>query len=806
MEMNFTKRKFNRLKWIFQSLTLSSIILIGLINSNLQAQINDNGAVHTVGYNGSYQDFAIPMNPAISKISFTLNGGDGGYAQVTDSYPDITCFCETSVTVKSNGGSGSTTNLTFQVGSGANQIPHGSTIRFVVGRAGVSGASNGAVGVGLDYGGGGGGTAVLYKAPTDASFTLIGVAGGGGGAYQGMVAWSSVDAEDGQGGRSGEGGGSGNGDLGPGGGGSSGNGGGGNPGLGSLGGGGGGAFSNGGGVDCISFQGSSINGEGGAGGQDGGYGGNSEGCLSFSWRNGGFGFGGGGAGSGAGGGGGGYSGGGVGGTTGRGGGGGSFMASFRESGSVTAGGNTGSPANGFVNYQVTLNAPPIVSCKNATIYLNANGNASISATDITQSASDPENGPLTYGVNKTTFNCSNVGENTVTLTVTDNAGLTATCTAKVTVIDNIPPTVNTKNALIQLNAAGSASITTAMINNGSTDNCGIQSYALDKMNFNCTNVGQNTVVLTVTDVNGNTASKTATVTVEDKIAPTVITKNATIQLDAMGQASITTAMINNGSTDNCGIQSYALDKMNFNCTNVGQNTVVLTVTDVNGNTASKTATVTVQDNIAPTIVSTTPTPAVLWPPNHKMVPVEIKLNTFDNCAGSACKIISVTSNEPLNSTGDGNTAIDWQITGDYKVDLRAERSGNLVGRVYTITMECTDASGNKTRSTTTVTVPHDQGKKGREAADVEEYPNGLSINVLGNPTFKGTPFVLEIQSNDNTPNILLKTYDGMGRINETIEGLQNGQKLQIGSKYPIGVHYAEVIQNSNRKIIKLLKQ
>jgi hypothetical protein len=53
--------------------------------------------------------------------------------------------------------------------------------------------------------------------------------------------------------------------------------------------------------------------------------------------------------------------------------------------------------------------------------------------------------------------------------------------------------------------------------------------SLDKTSFSCSNVGANTA-LRVTDTNGNVATKTAIVTVEDKIAPVALTKNITVQL------------------------------------------------------------------------------------------------------------------------------------------------------------------------------------------------------------------------------------------------------------------------------------
>jgi photosystem II stability/assembly factor-like uncharacterized protein len=110
----------------------------------------------------------------------------------------------------------------------------------------------------------------------------------------------------------------------------------------------------------------------------------------------------------------------------------------------------------------------------------------------------------------------------------------------------------------------------------------------------------------------------------------------------------------------------------------------------------------------PVIAALTAAPAVLWPPNHEMVPVTISVDVSDNCdaavAGS-CHIVAVTSNEPAGVEGSGKTAPDWAITGKLTLLLRGERSGNGTGRVYTVTVECTDGAGNHATRTTTVVVP-----------------------------------------------------------------------------------------------------
>ena len=83
--------------------------------------------------------------------------------------------------------------------------------------------------------------------------------------------------------------------------------------------------------------------------------------------------------------------------------------------------------------------------------------------------------------------------------------------------------------------------------------------------------------------------------------------------------------------------------------------------------------------------------------------------TDDSGAAPTCRIISVTSNESADGAGD--TAPDWEITGALSANLRAERSGQGSGRIYTIVVECKDASGNAATGSVTVTVPGSQRKK-----------------------------------------------------------------------------------------------
>src|SRR5437868_11067515 len=169
------------------------------------------------------------------------------------------------------------------------------------------------------------------------------------------------------------------------------------------------------------------------------------------------------------------------------------------------------------------------------------------------------------GITPNTFTCVNVGPNPVTLTVTDVNGNEQTCTATVTVEDKVKPVAVCQNITVQLDATGNASITAAQINNGSTDACGIASVRVTPTTFTCANVGPNPVTLTVTDVNGNEQTWIASASGKDKVKTVAVCQNITVQLDATGNASITAAQINNGSTDACGIASVSVTPNTFTC-------------------------------------------------------------------------------------------------------------------------------------------------------------------------------------------------------------------------------------------------
>lgn len=113
----------------------------------------------------------------------------------------------------------------------------------------------------------------------------------------------------------------------------------------------------------------------------------------------------------------------------------------------------------------------------------------------------------------------------------------------------------------------------------------------------------------------------------------------------------------------------------------------------------------------PPEVTVTVTPNELWPVNHRVVPIGVSVSAVDDKDPSPLIALeSITSSEPANGQGDGNTEEDILVEEDGTIYLRAERSGNGEGRVYTITYRATDANGNAGFGSAEVLVPHSKGK------------------------------------------------------------------------------------------------
>lgn len=323
----------------------------------------------------------------------------------------------------------------------------------------------------------------------------------------------------------------------------------------------------------------------------------------------------------------------------------------------------------------------------------ANGTASISPTGGTG------NYNIVWSNGQTGTSASGLAAGNYAVSVSDDNGCQAQLSVEISVDDTEAPTVIAQDLEISLNTNGQATLSASQVNNGSLDNCAIASMTINQTSFTCADLGTHQVTLTVVDEAGNTSTGTANITVVDSQDPVISVNSIVISLDANGEATLEAAMLDGGSTDNCGIVERTLSQSSFNCNDLGQNAVELTIMDASGNQATGTAVVTVEDNMAP---------AITCPANMVLATCEPVANfgaiqASDNCASSpeveqiaglpsgATFPIGVTTQTFEANDGHGNTntctftievlpAMEIELAGD-NVTCNGEANGKLSAEV-----------------------------------------------------------------------------------------------------------------------------
>ncbi len=340
-------------------------------------------------------------------------------------------------------------------------------------------------------------------------------------------------------------------------------------------------------------------------------------------------------------------------------------------------------ANCAATVNITDVTPPTAICQNATIQIGAGGTATVTAANIDGGSNDACSGSgsaLARVASPSSFNCSQVGIQTVTLTVYDAPGSSASCSANVTVQDNIPPNATCNSATVSLAPNDTFLMYTFVLENlvNASDNCGLSAtHGLGEIDayITCEDVGTRLINFTINDVNGNSTPCPVMFTVLENTPPDAACKNTLVNLDANGDASIAGSDVDGGSSDNCGIASLSVSPSAFSCNDLGSNGVVLTVTDGSGNSASCSASVTVLDNTPPTAGCQNLTLQLDANGNTGTSPNSIESGSSDNCG------TVITQNLTPNS-------FDCNDIGANTVTLTVrDNHGNTASCTATVTVE-----------------------------------------------------------------------------------------------------------------------
>jgi hypothetical protein len=385
-------------------------------------------------------------------------------------------------------------------------------------------------------------------------------------------------------------------------------------------------------------------------------------------------------------------------------------------------------------------------------------------------------------IDRNTFTIDDLGEQDVTLTVTDAAGNSSFCTTTITIVssDKEEPQVVANPMTVYLDETGNYTFNQQdleVMAAGTTDNRTpfeeLKLVAYPKM-FNCAQIGEIIHVrLTVEDEDGNNARKWTTVNVLDTIAPMAVCRNIEVYLDENGQAVITPEQVNDTTSfDACGIESINLDRDTLSCIDLGEASVTLMVTDINGNVGTCTAMVMVYDTLAPISVLVADVELEVEPGVCETA-VEYPESLFtDNC-GMALELTAGLGPDGIFPLG--TTTETWIATDD---------AGNTAEITFNVIVTTTNAQPTldtvinviTNEDTSPVTVELTGISYGIDCAEQE-----VTVSAIADNTDLVTAVTVEYVDGDSIGSVMITLApdkNGTSDITVTVEDSEGGSFTQ----------------------------
>ncbi|WP_158611356.1 zinc-dependent metalloprotease [Mangrovimonas spongiae] len=323
--------------------------------------------------------------------------------------------------------------------------------------------------------------------------------------------------------------------------------------------------------------------------------------------------------------------------------------------------------------------PPIAICQDITIQLDTNGNASTTASAVDNGSYDACGGVPSLSLSKTNFNCSDLGTNSITLNVTDSDGNISSCTATVTVEDNVNPIITCPSSRSIKCDEDSTPANTGFAT--ATDNCD----ATPNITFSdvenltgCGGTGTITRTWRATDGSGNTSSCTQIITLVDASAP-VITCPDDLDVEC-GSDYSPSATGTATAVDNCDtnpVLTYS-DVTDLNgCGATGTITRTWTATDACGNVSSCEQIISIIDTTPPTAICQDITVQL-----GDKESVSITASQIDNGSNDICSNVTLAIDQSV---------FTCYMLGDHQVTLTVtDACGNVSSCIAKVTLEGPD--------------------------------------------------------------------------------------------------------------------
>lgn len=513
------------------------------------------------------------------------------------------------------------------------------------------------------------------------------------------------------------------------------------------------------------------------------------------------------------------------------------------------------------SFTVTVNdteAPGITCPADVTVNCqDDNSSASTGTATATDNCTDVESIVITQSQTSTQTATGAGHYNYVinrTWRATDESGNFSECTQTITVRDITAPVI-TCPANVTLNCQNNNTSTATGVATG-TDNCSavaITQTQTSTQNANPANAGYYNYVISrtwkATDETGNFNTCVQTITVRDITAPVALCKPVTITL-VNGAATITASSVNNGSYDNCSSVTISVSKTSFNCSNIGNNTVTLTVTDVSGNSSTCTAMVTVVGEIPSCSITAIPGNTIYtggvptnlylgYGPQTLTLQVSVPASGAPYTYAWSGGVLSNynTANPVFKAATAGLFTYTVLVTNKYGCvttcsvticvkDIRVPGSPANNMKVYVC------HNGNTISISTSGVPSHIPGHSGDKLGSCNELPCTASnslvsskgaaenatvvvatlqaelpqadfrVNVYPNPS--AYDFNIQVISRSNEP-VTVRILDLNGKVRSVQTQLSKTNSIKVGNDLTGGTYFAEVTQGNNKQVVKLVK-
>ena len=382
---------------------------------------------------------------------------------------------------------------------------------------------------------------------------------------------------------------------------------------------------------------------------------------------------------------------------------------------------------------------PVAICKDITLQLNSAGSVIITP-DMIDGGSYDACTAISLTIDSDTLitlTCESVGENQLTLVVTDLYGNVSTCVSTVTIEDNSKPVAICKDVTVYLDKTGFIQIDGPTLDNGSYDNCKIHIPLLNKETFDCNDLGPNLITMTVTDFNQNYDFCESTVTIADSIKPEIEAMDDITVVAEPDACSKVVEFATPEASDICGVTVEQVEgPASGSEFPAGSTLVTFRATDASGNIAESSFTVSVEGiNKAPVIDPVDDVSAQLYETSIE-VPLT-GLSYGEDCLEQSIDAILVEASNTEIVTGSTVT----YIPGEDNAIINLTLAGGISG-TSNITVSVKDNAGvandgiDSTQTSFVLTVAQNQAPQVAVTADTIYVDKGAtSVETLPTDLF-----------------------------------------------------------------------